>query len=89
MCHVNPETTTSHLLVAGFVYEDNACLVCHPTGDADVVFDHSTTGFPLTGVHKIVNCVDCHTNGFQNTPTTCVSCHQAEYAATSNPDHQG
>ena len=36
-------------------------------------FDHSKTGFPLTGTHMIVECVTCHVNGrLQGTPRQCV-----------------
>ena len=29
-CHTNPETDDAHDMVGGYVYEDNACLACHP-----------------------------------------------------------
>ncbi|MEZ4987700.1 MAG: hypothetical protein R2795_22170 [Saprospiraceae bacterium] len=47
-------------MVGGYVYEDNACLACHPTGDADNVSDHNLTAFPLTGAHLNTECLACH-----------------------------
>jgi hypothetical protein len=87
VCHKNPETNTAHQLVAGYTYQDNACLACHPTGDASMAFDHNATQFPLTGAHKILDCVACHANGYQGTPTECKSCHQQHFAEAANPDH--
>lgn len=87
-CHTNPETDDDHFGVPGYVYQSNACLACHPTGDGDVIFDHNMTGFPLTGAHLALVCLDCHTNGFEGTPSTCVSCHQQDYNASLNPNHQ-
>ncbi|RMG30406.1 MAG: hypothetical protein D6730_02620, partial [Bacteroidetes bacterium] len=86
-CHTNPETNHEHNGVSGYVYEDRACLACHPTGDADNTFDHSSTDFPLTGAHIGVECLECHTNGFQGTPTDCFACHEADYRASRNPNH--
>ncbi|MFN7326728.1 MAG: hypothetical protein ACK5SQ_09105 [Chitinophagales bacterium] len=88
-CHTNPETDDQHTGVNGYVYNSSACLACHPTGDATSVFDHNSTGFPLTGAHISVNCMDCHTSGFQ-TPlsTECVACHQVQFNQAANPNHQ-
>jgi hypothetical protein len=86
-CHVNPETDESHVDVGGYTYNDAACLVCHPTGSADDVFDHSTTNFPLTGEHLQVNCLECHANGYAGTPTNCDACHQIDFNNSVNPNH--
>ncbi len=52
-------------------------------------FDHSQTRFPLTGAHTRVDCARCHVGGrYTGTPTDCYSCHQADYARTTNPNHQ-
>ena len=87
-CHKNPETNDEHNGVNGYTYNDNACLACHPTGDADMVFDHNTTAFPLTGAHTTVDCNSCHANGFIGTSTLCSSCHTADYNQSINPDHK-
>ena len=39
-------------------------------------FDHSKTGFLLTGSHIQARCASCHVNGvFKGTPRDCSSCH--------------
>ncbi|MEO1257383.1 MAG: hypothetical protein AAFZ15_01255 [Bacteroidota bacterium] len=86
-CHVNPETDDAHAGVGGYIYESTACLACHPTGDADNVFDHNNTNFPLTGAHISTECMECHTGGYTGTPTDCASCHQMDFTATTNPNH--
>ncbi|MBK8555054.1 MAG: hypothetical protein IPL65_04445 [Lewinellaceae bacterium] len=86
-CHTNPDTDNSHPGVNGYVYNSTACLACHPTGDASNIFDHNTTMFPLTGVHLTTQCLECHANGFANTPTDCVSCHSTDYNQSANPNH--
>ncbi len=86
-CHANPETENQHAGVEGYIFESNACLACHPAGDAAEVFDHNLTNFPLTGAHITTDCIDCHGNGYQNTPTDCASCHQMDFTNTTNPNH--
>ncbi len=86
-CHTNPETNDVHQGVGGYSYTDNACLACHPTGDADNVFDHNMTAFPLTGAHRMTDCVACHTSGYQGTSTICVDCHTIDFIGTLNPNH--
>jgi hypothetical protein len=89
-CHENTETEMQHVLVSGYVYQSDACLACHPTGDADNIFDHDQTAFPLTGEHLVVDCIQCHVGGvFSMTPTECVACHADDYNQTTNPNHTG
>ena len=66
------------------------CESCHTINAwRPAKFDHSQTGFPLTGAHATVDCARCHVGGrYQGTPTDCYSCHRADYAATTNPNHQ-
>lgn len=56
------------------------CADCHTTQAWNVTrFDHGKTGFPLKGLHADVECAQCHTGPDKaRTPTTCVSCHQAD-----------
>jgi hypothetical protein len=87
-CHqakYNATTNPPHA-AAGF---STACQTCHTTTQwPGAVFDHGATRFPLVGAHRAVNCADCHADGvYRGKPTTCVSCHQAKYAATTNPAH--
>ena len=58
------------------------CVECHNTGGwQDVNFDHSRTGFSLTGQHANVTCQACHENGvYRGTPTNCYACHAANDA---------
>ena len=50
-------------------------------------FNHNSTNFQLTGAHLIVNCSNCHSNGFINTPTECSNCHINDFNNTTNPNH--
>jgi hypothetical protein len=68
--------------------EGLACTACHTTegwslavGSGGQGFDHSTTGFPLTGQHQNTACAQCHVDG-QRTVRACVSCHE-------DAEHQG
>ena len=66
------------------------CGVCHSTTDwLNAKFDHTAfTGYTLTGMHATLTCVQCHVNNqYVNTPTDCYTCHKADFASTSNPNH--
>jgi hypothetical protein len=60
-----------------------SCSACHSTtawrsregAAGDVKFDHSTTGFPLTGQHMHASCVSCH-NSTIALKRECSSCHE-------------
>ena len=42
----------------------------------------------LTGAHATVQCAQCHTSSnYNNLPTTCYNCHQADFTGTTNPAH--
>ena len=87
-CHLadyNKTTNPAHAS-AGF---PTACATCHTTASwAGATFDHSKTGFALTGAHSSVQCSLCHTGGnFTNLPTACYACHQKDYQGTNNPPH--
>jgi hypothetical protein len=71
---------------AGF---PGTCETCHTTSTwTGATFDHNATAFALTGAHKVATCSQCHATGvFKGTPTTCASCHQTEFNATTNPHH--
>lgn len=86
-CHANAETDEQHTGVNGYVFNSSACLACHPTGESDVTFDHNATGFPLTGAHTVVNCLECHANGYAGTPTACEACHTVDFNQSINPNH--
>ncbi|MFI5309896.1 MAG: hypothetical protein ACHQQ3_01575 [Gemmatimonadales bacterium] len=87
-CH-QPEysrTATPPHAASGFSI---TCASCHnTTAWKGAVFDHSATPFPLTGAHLAVMCASCHGDGvYQGKPTTCVSCHQANYNTALVPPH--
>jgi hypothetical protein len=66
------------------------CVTCHGTGAANWAgsFNHSQTSFALTGRHVGVACTQCHVNSvYKGLATTCVSCHQQDYNASTNPTH--
>ena len=88
-CHqTDYNTATTPVPHAGF---PTTCQQCHDTvAWTDGKFDHSTTGFVLTGAHTVPprQCVDCHVNNNYNlTSTTCVSCHLKDFQGTTNPNH--
>ena len=87
-CHANPETNQQHPGVNGYLYENTACLACHPTGNADGAFDHDQSNFPLTGAHTSVDCIQCHATGYEGTPTACDACHLQDFNQATNPNHQ-
>ena len=69
------------------------CASCHSTnpGWAPAKFTVHDAIYPLTGAHKAIanTCNACHKGGvYNNTPTECMACHQANYAKTTNPNHK-
>ncbi|MCW9057108.1 MAG: cytochrome c3 family protein, partial [Gammaproteobacteria bacterium] len=51
-------------------------------------FDHSETGFMLSGQHNILSCESCHVRGiFKGIPRTCEGCHErvAQIASSIKP----
>jgi Zn finger protein HypA/HybF involved in hydrogenase expression len=66
------------------------CEDCHGTrswGGGD--FNHGArTGFVIDGGHVGLPCSDCHLNNvFTGLSGTCVSCHQADFNGTIDPNH--
>ena len=53
------------------------CGSCHSTnGWTPASFDHSISGFSLTGAHTSLACTQCHSGGiYSGLSTACVSCH--------------
>ncbi len=87
-CHSEDYTNTQNPnhVAADFSKE---CEQCHSVTDLQwrtAKFVHDF--FPLTLGHKISNCFDCHnTQGFEGLSQDCYSCHQENFAATTDPDH--
>ncbi|MBK7633865.1 MAG: hypothetical protein IPJ13_05890 [Saprospiraceae bacterium] len=66
------------------------CATCHTQNVwSPSTFNHSTF-YPLTVAHATIanNCIQCHANGYVNTPNTCNGCHQADFNASLNPNHK-
>ncbi len=87
-CHQTDYNTTSNPnhLAANF---PTTCISCHTIspGWKPTSFNHSN--FPLTQGHALTDCAKCHVNGnYSNIPTDCFTCHQTDYNATTNPNHQ-
>lgn len=62
------------------VFNDFACKDCHTEkAFRRVVFNHSVTGYGLSGTHEKTDCVNCHKKEqWQNLPKRCVDCHGDE-----------
>ncbi len=87
-CHKTDYTGTNNPphAAAGFA---TTCQTCHNTTSwSGATFNHSTTGFTLTGTHVSVACSACHVNNnYSLTDPTCKACHLPDYNSTTNPAH--
>jgi len=65
------------------------CVDCHlMTAYTWVGAGYNHSFFPLTEGHAIYDCNRCHTGtDYSNISAECFSCHQADYNATTNPNH--
>ena len=103
-CHLTTWQTTNNPVHpnAGAPFAAANCSTCHNTVTwTTAVFDHSATGWPLTGSHqlqpagKVVQCTDCHVGNnytFTVANTDCYGCHQTAWNSTpsfggSIPNH--
>jgi len=62
------------------------CQTCHSAAGWKQIrpFDHTTTGFTLSGAHRQAGCTACHTGQrWKGLGSTCISCH------TSDDAHRG
>lgn len=99
-CHLNTNygggwqgTTNPAHSSAGAPFAAANCSNCHnAVSFLTATFDHSTTGWPLTGSHqlapagKVVACTDCHVGNNYNLTaanTDCYGCHQAAWNSTT------
>jgi hypothetical protein len=87
-CHAQKfaQAQSPNHVAGGF---SHTCVSCHTTTAwSPATFDHSATGFPLTGKHTTTQCAACHTGGnYQITYSNCYQCHAREYQAQTNPNH--
>lgn len=73
------------------------CTRCHSSNgwtDTNPLEAHRLTRFPLSGMHAIAACTDCHRRtgdrSFSAVPSTCISCHEADYRRPDvHPIHDG
>ena len=71
------------------------CQDCHTTASwssrSAAIAQHSKTGFPLRGVHALVECARCHVGSGEasRAPVSrdCYPCHTTEYISTQSPNH--
>jgi len=95
-CHLRDFTSTSNPSHAKAHFSTN-CENCHTTDNwlnAKVTgFDHSTTGFVLSGGHAVPprQCADCHlNNNYTLGAMPCFGCHQKDFASATAPvPHSG
>jgi len=87
-CHLKDYNATTNPAHAAAQFPTD-CKMCHNEVDwKSSTFDHNTsTTFPLRGGHIGLSCNLCHSKGYVGTSTTCVSCHQKDYDASTNPSH--
>ena len=94
-CHLNTNygggwqgTTTPPHASAGPLFAVANCANCHTTVSFNTAtFDHSTTGFALTGMHispAPTPCASCHVgNNFTLSSAACIGCHLANWNSTA------
>jgi hypothetical protein len=89
-CHLTTwqQTTGPVHSSAGPAFAATNCSTCHTTvGWTTAPFDHSTTGFALTGMHMSpvpTPCIACHVaNNYTLTSTACYGCHTADWQGTT------
>ncbi|MBV8052538.1 MAG: cytochrome c3 family protein, partial [Acidobacteriaceae bacterium] len=89
-CHLKDYQGTTNPNHASANFSQN-CTQCHNTSSwSNATFDHSSTGFTLTGSHTVPprQCTDCHVNNdYHLTSTACISCHLKDFQGTTNPNH--
>ena len=86
-CHWDRRQDDRYRLKLGSHCED-----CHtPTAWKNVPpnkWDHlSVSGFHLEGVHRTLDCAECHGEDFKKVFPACVSCHEEDYRGAKDPDH--
>ncbi|HLJ24208.1 MAG TPA: hypothetical protein VKT71_08890 [Candidatus Acidoferrales bacterium] len=89
-CHLSTWQQTNNPVhsSAGSAFAVGNCATCHTTVSwTTAAFDHSTTGFALTGTHMSPTptpCTACHiSNNYSLNSTDCYGCHQAAFQSTT------
>jgi len=87
-CHLTTwqQTNNPTHSSAGTAFAAANCSTCHDTITwTDNTFNHSVTGWALTGVHATTPCASCHTNNnynFTSANTACYPCHTTDWNST-------
>ena len=79
-CHSHSQSLTDpiHQAMNGYAYTTQACLSCHPRGEAGQFRDHDTV-FPIySGKHRGEwnDCAICHPTPTNKQVFTCIECHE-------------
>jgi hypothetical protein len=89
-CHLTKwqQTTTPVHSTSGPAFAPANCANCHtPAGWDAASFNHSVTGFTLTGTHMSpapTPCASCHVNNnYSLNSADCYGCHQAAFTSTT------
>jgi hypothetical protein len=90
-CHLTTWQQTNNPVhsTAGAQFAVTNCAVCHNTVSwTTAAFDHSATGFALTGTHMSPTptpCALCHvSNNYTLNSTDCYGCHQQAFLSTTS-----
>jgi hypothetical protein len=87
-CHLADYQATAnpnHAL-AGFSMDCSKCHLVNAYQWDGAGFNHNF--FPLAQGHSALNCNACHTTGsYADVSPDCISCHQDDFLATTNPSH--
>jgi predicted CXXCH cytochrome family protein len=79
-------TTQPNHVTAGYSTQCDECHTLFAKEWTGTGFNHNF--FPLTQGHDVDECLKCHVNGnYAITSSECISCHQADYNAATNPNH--
>jgi len=89
-CHLTTWQQTNNPVhsTSGAAFAAANCSTCHTTaGWTAAAFDHSVTGFALTGTHMSpapTPCASCHVNNnYTLNSADCYGCHQAAFISTT------
>ncbi len=86
-CHQSKFTTAPNHVAQSYPQD---CKQCHSSIDwKQINFNHSTTSFPLLGIHTTVKCNSCHVTKLTGTSKLCYSCHQTNFTSAPNHVSQG
>lgn len=87
VCHKTKyeQATDPNHIVSGL---GQTCTTCHTTTSwKPSSFNHSSTGFTLTGAHVSANCSKCHITAGVKPLQDCYACHRVNYEQTVSPNH--